>query len=168
MRLLRDWKVERELWLTKHPLPWEPRVWGEYNERFPLRVESWLDRGMGKCLLKQPGVRRIVCDALHHFDGERYEIAGFVVMPNHVHIAFQVVEGGLIEGIMHSWKSYTAKEINKLTGSRGELWQRGYWDRLIRSQVHFDRCIRYMRENPAVGSIRASEYTLYTRTDFEN
>jgi type I restriction enzyme R subunit len=166
--LLRDWKVEREIWLSKHPFPWESSIWKEYNERFPLRMESWLDRGMGSCLLRQKGVRRIVCNALHFFDGERYRIFGFVVMPNHVHIVFQPIEGYLIEAIMHSWKSYTSKEVHKLTGGQGELWQRGYWDRLVRSQVHFDRCMRYMDKNPLSAGIQKSDFTLYMSNSSKN
>ena len=67
----------------------------------------------------------------------------------------------LIEDILHSWKSYTAKEIQKLTEESGAFWQRGYWDRLMRSQAHFDRCMRYVEENPTAAGLPASDYTLY-------
>ncbi|MEO5711887.1 MAG: hypothetical protein ABIT37_00215 [Luteolibacter sp.] len=49
---------------------------------------------------------------------------------------------------MHSWKRFTAREINKATGNAGELWQREYWDRLIRSQRHFDWTREYILKNP--------------------
>ncbi|MDQ8206993.1 transposase [Coraliomargarita sp. SDUM461003] len=161
--LLREWKAEREVWMAQHPSPWSQGVWDQYNELFPERMESWLDRGMGSCLLRQAALRRIVCLALRFFDGDRYTVAGFVVMPNHVHIVFQPMQGYLIEEILHSWKSYTSKELNKLTGARGELWQRGYWDRLIRSRAHFEHCLRYMRENPSVARLPAGDYTIFER-----
>ncbi|MGZ0707547.1 REP-associated tyrosine transposase [Coraliomargarita sp. W4R53] len=161
--LLRELKSERGIWMSKHPIPWEAVTWEEYNERFPMRMEAWLDRGMGSCLLRQPQLRRVICGALRHFDSDRYTVAAYVVMPNHVHIVFQPQEGCLIEDIMHSWKSYTSKEVHKLTGNCGELWQRGYWDRLIRSQLHFDRCLRYIRENPADAGLVGAHYTWYER-----
>ena len=40
-------------------------------------------------MLKDPANAKIVADALRHFDGERYEMASFVVMPNHVHVLFR-------------------------------------------------------------------------------
>lgn len=40
-------------------------------------------------MLEDPANAKIVADALRHFDGERYELASFVVMPNHVHVLFR-------------------------------------------------------------------------------
>jgi type I restriction enzyme R subunit len=124
-------------------------------------MEAWLDQGRGACLLRQPRIREIVCGALHHFNGARYALASYVVMPNHVHVVFQPMGNCLIEDIVHSWKSYTSKEIQKLTQQSGALWQRGYWDRLMRSQVHLDRCIRYIEENPSDAGLKSTDYTLY-------
>lgn len=38
------------------------------------------------CLLRQPVLAKIVADSLRHFDGDRYCLGDFVVMPNHVHL----------------------------------------------------------------------------------
>ena len=50
-----------------------------------LRIEQWLDQGMGNCPLKRPDIANIVVDALHHFDDDTYELGSYVVMQNHVH-----------------------------------------------------------------------------------
>lgn len=73
----------------------------------------------------------------------------FVVMPNHIHVLFQISEGHHLQDIVHSWKSFTAHGINKILGRTGALWQREYWDRLIRSQRHFDWTRNYILQNPA-------------------
>src|ERR1043166_931327 len=54
--------------------------------RMPMtRIEMWLDQGMGSCCLKSPAIAQIVAESLHHFDGARYELGCYIVMPNHVH-----------------------------------------------------------------------------------
>jgi len=45
-----------------------------------------LDSCHGRCLLKRPELATIVADSLLHFDGQRYRIGDFIVMPNHVHL----------------------------------------------------------------------------------
>lgn len=167
LQQLREWKNERAIWLTKYPLPWDLATWKCYSERFPERMEAWLDRGLGACLLREPGVREIVSGAFTHFDSERYTLCSYVLMPNHVHVLFQPREGNCLQDILHSWKSYTSKEIQKLTGGRGQLWQEGYWDRLIRSPQHLDRCIRYVRENPLKARLANDDYSYWRRDDYK-
>ena len=48
--------------------------------------QEWLDRGQGSCWLKQSEVATIVESALRKFDGERYALGEFVIMPTHVHV----------------------------------------------------------------------------------
>jgi len=50
--------------------------------------------------------------------------------------------------ILHSWKSYTANEANKLLNRQGAFWQREYYDHLIRDEDEFYRTIHYVQENP--------------------
>ena len=63
----------------------------------------------------------------------RYRLHGYVVMPNHVHVLFELFDESDIQKVLHSWKSYTAKKLNKLTGSSGKVWKEEYYDRLIRN-----------------------------------
>ena len=51
--------------------------------------------------------------------------------------------------LLHSWKSYTGSEANKMLGRQGEFWQREYMDRYIRNAEHFSQAIRYIEGNPA-------------------
>jgi REP element-mobilizing transposase RayT len=160
---LREWKNERAVWLAKHPLPWDVATWESYNERFPEKIEAWLDQGLGACLLRHESNREVVYKALAHFDSQRYTLQAYVVMPNHVHLLCQLREGVLLEDVLHSWKSYTSKQIQELTGSAGQLWQEGYWDRLMRSREHYHRSIRYIRENPIKAGLAEWEYSYWER-----
>ncbi|HAL92575.1 MAG TPA: transposase [Verrucomicrobia bacterium] len=112
------------------------------------RIEEWLGRGHGDCLLRDSRIARIVEDALLHFDGERYRLLAWVVMPNHVHALAETVTGHRLGDIIHSWKSFTAKETNRILGRTGPLWQEEYFDRFIRDGDHLRETIRYIEENP--------------------
>ncbi len=61
----------------------------------------------------------VVCDALKHFDGERYYLHAWCVMPNHVHVAFEPIDPYELGAIVGSWKSFTAKVINRNLGRDG-------------------------------------------------
>ncbi|WPJ97116.1 transposase [Coraliomargarita algicola] len=159
--VLRGWSSERRIWFEKQPLPWDASTRAEYRERFPLRIERWLDPGSGSCALSDPTLRLIVEGALSHFEGERHAVRSYVIMPNHVHILFQPLSGCLLEDILHTWKSYSSQQIMKTTKHTGEFWSAGYWDRLIRDRTHFERCVRYIRNNPAKAKLNPSQFSLY-------
>jgi len=112
------------------------------------RIESFLDAGHGECLLARPEIAQIVENALLHFDGERYRLIAWCVMPNHVHVLIETRAGHPLAAVIHSWKSFTAKEINSMLGRSGEVWQREYFDRYIRDDRHLQAVIKYIEENP--------------------
>jgi putative DNA methylase len=69
-------------------------------------------------------------------------------MPNHVHVMVETQPGFPLSELLHSWKSYTASQANKILGRHGEFWQREYLDRFIRHADHYVRAIRYIEGNP--------------------
>ena len=158
---LKAWKYEREVWLRLHPKPWDEKAEDDYHERFSRKIEEWLDQGEGSCLLRDVSCSAIVADAILHFEGERYTVASFVVMPNHVHALFRLKSPYRLERIIKSWKGFTAREINRLLNKAGSLWQEDYWDRLIRNPRHFHKCLEYIRENPIKARLRNNELVLY-------
>jgi REP element-mobilizing transposase RayT len=98
--------------------------------------------------MRNPSVAAIVVNALRHFDGNRYQLFSWCVMPNHVHVVFQLMADETLERILHSWKSYSSKKANEFLARSGEFWQREYYDRLIRGEGEFQRAMRYIGENP--------------------
>ena len=156
-----QWESEREAWLRVHPPPCSAEVEREYHERFSGAIERWLDAGHGSCILRRPDCARTVADALRHFDGERAAVISAVVMPNHVHALFVQNPEWPLENLLRSWKSFTSRKINSLLGRDESLWQRDYFDRLVRNEEHFANCVRYIRRNPTRARLQNGEYILY-------
>jgi REP element-mobilizing transposase RayT len=110
--------------------------------------EAYLDAGHGACVLRQPICANIMQDALLHFDGERYRLLAWVVMPNHVHVTVQPLPGHGLADILHGWKRHSALQINRHLGRTGPLWRREYWDRYIRDEQHYAAAVAYIEANP--------------------
>ena len=145
---LRDWIRERDQFLLKNPKPWTEAQWNSYECDFPRKLENWLDEAYGSCALREERAARIMEAALSHFDGERYILDAFVIMPNHVHAIIKPMLGHDVGSILHSWKSYTAKKINEASGKTGNFWQHESFDHLVRSVAQLEKVRRYIRENP--------------------
>jgi len=58
------------------------------------------------------------------------------------------MRGYALDRILHSWKSFTAGKINRQLCRKGALWQREYYDHLIRDGSQLRRAIQYTAENP--------------------
>lgn len=125
------------------------------------RIESVMDEGHGACVLKRPNIREIVDAALLHFHGERCEMHAFVVMPNHVHLAVKPLGDWQAEDLLHSWKRFTAREINKRLGTTGQLWQEDTWNRIVRDETHWHKVMRYIVRNPAKAKLWNGESTVW-------
>lgn len=110
-------------------------------------MKQYLDIGHGECWLRMPELRDLVSGAYRHFDGERYELGEFVVMPNHTHVLVRPLPGFELEEILHSWKSHTGRQINSMLRRKGPVWQEESYDRIVRDGAEFARTGRYIRNN---------------------
>ena len=93
----------------------------------------------------------------------------FVVMPNHLHGIVWLTEeppgaglgseqpggsrprlaAGSLGAIVGAFKAVTARRIDRERGTPGApVWQRNYWERIIRSERELERIRRYIAENP--------------------
>ena len=112
------------------------------------RIEKYLDMGYGGCFLRESKIATIVQAALLAFDQLRYNLFAWVVMPNHTHSLLSRYEGYDLEGLIHSHKSYTAHEANRILNRSGRFWMKEYFDRYIRNADHFRNTVRYIEDNP--------------------
>jgi REP element-mobilizing transposase RayT len=112
------------------------------------RIEKYLDEGVGGCFFRDSTIARVVVDSLHQFHGTRYQLFAWCVMPNHVHVVFKILSGNTLPKILHSWKSFSAKKANKILGRSSQLWQREYYDHMVRDEVEFHHAVQYVIENP--------------------
>ncbi|HUO08971.1 MAG TPA: transposase [Phycisphaerae bacterium] len=121
---------------------------------FSERIEKYLDTGAGACWMNRPNVADVVQSALLFFHETRYVLPAWAVMPNHVHVVVRPLEGFELRDILHSWKSFTSKEVNKLIGRTGNLWQAESWDHIVRDEDDFYRCVQYTLANPRQAGLR--------------
>lgn len=150
--VLQQFKRERELIMAQALAAKRPLTWREQEELFRWyseRVDAYLDAGHGECFLKQPAVADMAAGALKFFEGQRYELRAWVVMPNHIHVVVWPMPPNPLSEILHSWKSYTATRANKLLARVGKpFWQEESYDHLLRDDEDMARCCRYTIMNP--------------------
>ena len=91
--------------------------------------------------------RDSVAAALQRFSGERYDLLAYVIMNDHAHALLQPYSDFPLDGIMHTWKSYTANVLQR-AGRRGAVWQREYFDRIVRNEKELDEKVQYILANP--------------------
>jgi REP element-mobilizing transposase RayT len=172
--VVRRWMTERDALLRQHGIAPGPS-WKAALDKLPLAVqqrlkwtltERWdncLDECHGACVLKQPELADIVDKSLRHFDGDRYVMTDFVIMPNHAHLLAAFPTPEAMGEQCAAWRRYTARRINQQLQQRGEFWQDEGFDHLVRSPEHFEYYRRYIAENPIKAHLRPGEYRLYSR-----
>ena len=160
MEKLRALQTERATWIAEHPKPWDDSTWKEFGQRFEGRVQDWLDQSEGSRFLVDTEARRIVSDALHFFDGQRYLLGDYVVMPNHVHVLFSPLPGHELKKLRHSWKSFTSKEILKdWPQAPNPFWLMESFDHIVRSESQLRHFQDYIRQNPVKAHLTPESYT---------
>ena len=118
-------------------------------QRLRQKIAEYEDAGYGQCFLRDERIAAVMQNTLKHFDGERYQLICWCIMPNHVHVLIEVNEGWSLSKIMHGWRSYTANEANRILGRTGKFWMEEYYDRYIRNDNHLQKTINYILNNPA-------------------
>lgn len=117
------------------------------------RIEAYLDQGHGACYLRDRRIAAMVHDALLFHDDKKYRLSAWVVMPNHVHVLCTPAAGFSLASIMHSLKSFTSSEANKMLNRRGHFWQKEYFDRFIRNPGQFAKTVAYIENNPVKANL---------------
>ncbi|MGV3616718.1 MAG: REP-associated tyrosine transposase [Fimbriimonas sp.] len=144
-----EWKVERERLEEMDRIGLiSARDRLEYGRLLSEKIRDYLDAGHGDCLLRQPTAANVVRESLAYFDGQRYDLDAWCVMPNHVHALIRPRPSHELKDILHGWKSFTAKEINRRLGREGSVWQTEYDDHLIRDEGDYRTQRDYILANP--------------------
>lgn len=113
-----------------------------------LAVDNELDLGHGPLWLSDPACAAIVADAMTRFDGVKYDLLAWCVMPNHVHVLIREKAGWPLGVVVKSWKGYTARMINRRLERQGAFWAADYFDRYVRDREQFESAISYIEANP--------------------
>jgi type I restriction enzyme R subunit len=146
-----------ELAQRSRPADQTPADWAivQWKRAF-ARADRWLDRAETVRFLENDALAQVVVDALYFFAGKRYDLLGYVVMPNHLHWVFQPLEpwvNGLKPGkrqrtprerIVHTIDRFTALRCNELLGRQADFWQREPYDHWVRGPDELERILVYI------------------------
>jgi len=92
-------------------------------------------------------------------DGDIYELVSFSVMPNHLHILFkQKME---IAKTVQKLKGASSAGINRILRKKGTFWEKGYFDKAIRDEKHFDTVYNYIKNNALKANLNDAEERFY-------
>lgn len=115
------------------------------------KYEGLLDNPTsGPTWLSKKAVAKLVCEAIHYRNSKEYDLYASCVMPNHVHIVFQMVNQSnkddvpVVTNMLQSLKSYTALKANEILKRTGQFWQPESFDRVIRNQEELESTVRYV------------------------
>ena len=146
-------RERQDEFIRQNVRPYTSELEREYQSLFFEKVNSWLDNCYGECVLASLEAADVVKSSLEYYDGDRYLLDYWVIMPNHVHVIILLKEGEDLDSITHSWKSYSANKINKLTGNSGQLWQHESFDHIVRDKYYLAKYRKYIVSNKSsVGS----------------
>ncbi len=134
-KVIEKWQKELELELISEI---------EYHRK----IDKYLDKSHGECYLKDKKIAELVEDTLFYFDNKKYKLIAYVLMPNHAHILIKPLKNQSLASIMHSLKSYTSHEANKILVREGKFWSKEYFDRFMRDYEHFVKTVDYIHNNP--------------------
>jgi len=116
-------------------------------------------------------VAKIVDQAFHYYDGAKYDLIAYTILPNHIHLViFPIVERKssfaqkdinnqyiqnesgdsfyILSKIMQDIKKFTAKEANKVLNRKGKFWQNENYDHVVRDEQELRRIVKYILNNP--------------------
>ena len=173
--VLDGWIANRCRWLRSHGIDPSASDWKHKLERLDrvLRQEfrktlsdRWherLDACHGACVLRGTDLSRIVANSFRHFDGDRYDLSDFVVMPNHAHLLVAFPHEEAMLGQCQSWKQYTAARVNRRLGRKGRFWQQDGYDHLVRSPEQFEYLQRYIADNPRRAKLSDQQFVHFSK-----
>lgn len=170
--VLREWREDRLKWLAARGIDIESDGWKEdfqllteieraaFKRNYAVKLFERLDEGHGACNLIDIRIAQKVVDAIRFFDGSRFALGDWCIMPNHVHALITPMEGYELEDILHSIKSYSANQINKCLSRSGAFWMTESYDRLVRDAEELQRTQDYIRANPMKAGLSSGQYLL--------
>lgn len=122
----------------------------EGKKKFFKKYDALLDRPFNNVKhLQKTKIAEICTNSILHFDGKDILVICFVIMPNHIHLVFELVSKTRSVGdILASIKKYSAREANKILKQKGKFWQAESFDRLVRDEKELFNIIKYVLLNP--------------------
>jgi REP element-mobilizing transposase RayT len=129
---------------------------GAYMER---RYDDALHDNVSIAPLANRDVADALARTLTFFEGERYRLEAWSIMPNHVHTVCTPLAAHTIANILHSWKSFSSNRLQEILGTSGVFWDREYYDRIVRDERDLADTVEYVLRNPEKAGLRPWPWT---------
>jgi len=173
---------KEELLKAKRPRKLTPARFRErVHKQLFADYDRYLDAAQSVRWLHDPRIAALVRRSLYYWHGQKYGLMSYCIMPNHVHVlllpfdvpATAVTQTHSIEvgecadddsalaGIMHSVKSYTAHEANRILRRSGPFWQHESYDHWVRDEQELERIVQYIVVNPVRANLVSRAYDWY-------
>ena len=102
-------------------------------------------------------VERTFLETIHKYP--HIESTVYVIMPNHFHAIIEISRADMesaptISDILQSFKRYSTLEYIKMVKNGNvppfekQIWQRGFYDHIIRDKRDYEEKSKYIHENP--------------------
>jgi type I restriction enzyme R subunit/putative DNA methylase len=174
---------------ASRPREWEHLLRIENVREKRMKLEEYLDRGVGECSLRRHKIAEFAATSLLHFHGKLYELLAWCLMPNHVHVLVRVRTAPLWK-IVQGWKKASGAKSLKILreeprspdrpdsklanapigrSALQSFWQREYWDTFMRDAEQQRKAIRYIENNPVKAKLcRAPQDWLFSSARFRD
>ncbi len=130
-----------------------------YNYKYPVLITTNIVDGNG--FLDKTEIATIISDHLISSEKHyKYDLLGFAIMPNHVHILLKTDQSISYSLIMQIFKSYTYYQIRNLLDIKYKFWQKSFDYRIKDSLELFITAISYIKNNPLKWKLPAKYFTL--------
>ncbi len=121
----------------------------EAMARQAFEIDAILNGHAGAAWMRDRRVADVVAESLRFFDGDRYTLHAWCVMPNHVHSVLQPLGEHTLGSILHTWKSFSSHKANRILAREGRtFWQHESYDHWIRDRQDLAFCCDYTEGNP--------------------
>jgi putative transposase len=111
------------------------------------QARTWIDRQLdfsrAGCVFDEPSAATIMEETLHYFDGDRFDLLAWCIMPNHIHVLLVAIGDNRLGDIVRTWKIQATKRLG-----RGKVFADDYFDRYIRNKAHMAFTLAYIETNP--------------------
>ena len=142
--------------------------WLEFHRIWFRKFEDILHAAKNSPMwLEAPDIRRIIAEKIEADATEKYRLAAYSIMSNHVHIVFKPnlsarnlheektaqglrfkSEEETLAQIMQSLKGVTARAANLALNRSGAFWEHESYDHFVRNEDEYWRIIKYTLDNP--------------------
>ncbi|HAD13896.1 MAG TPA: hypothetical protein DCF33_15830 [Saprospirales bacterium] len=129
------------------------------HEKWFMFNDHLLDKNPnGPYWLKDAEVANIVAEAIHYRANKQYELHGYTIMPNHVHmLVTSLPEAPVLHKVMQHLKRVSGKRCNKILHRTGlAFWEDESYDRIVRDEKEFLNILNYILRNPVKAKLAKS------------